>query len=116
MMDFNGFRTNNLFFADDGNIHSNDSQVVQKILDLASEWETEFGMKFSPSKCLVLSKQKNLELNIGGNILPQVEDAVYLGIPLCVNGINSKTFVKSSIVFFRNKSRIFAFYRYLLQL
>ena len=55
MMDFNGFRTNNLFFADDGNIHSNEAEVVQNILDLASDWESEFGMKFSPSKCLVLS-------------------------------------------------------------
>ena len=35
MMDFNGFRTNNLFFADDGNIHSNEAEVIQKILDHA---------------------------------------------------------------------------------
>jgi hypothetical protein len=65
MMDFIGIRTNNLFFADNGNIHSNNAQTVQEILDLAYEWESDFGMKFSPSKCLVLSRQKNLAFNIG---------------------------------------------------
>ena len=58
MMDFSGIKTNNLFFADDGNIHSNNVRPVQEILDLAYEWESDFGKKFSPSKCLVLSKQK----------------------------------------------------------
>jgi len=95
MMDFLGIRTNNLFFADDGNIHSNNAQTVQEILDLAYKWESEFGMKFSPSKCLVLSKQKNLAFNIGGSVLPQVEEAVYLGIPLTETGFNSKSFAKS---------------------
>ncbi len=41
-MDFLGIRTNKLFFADDGNIHSNNAQAVQEILDLAYEWESEF--------------------------------------------------------------------------
>jgi hypothetical protein len=95
MMDFLGIRTNNLFFADDGNIHSNYAQAVQEILDLAFEWESEFGMKFSPSKCLVLSKQKILPFNIGGSVLPQVEEAVYLGIFLSEKGFNSKPFAKS---------------------
>jgi hypothetical protein len=95
MMDFSGIKTNNLFFADDGNIHSNKAETVQEILDLAYEWESEFGMKFSPSKCLVLSKRKNLVLNIGGIVLPQVEEAVYLGIPLSATGFNSKSFAKS---------------------
>jgi hypothetical protein len=95
MMDFSGIKTNNLFFADDGNIHSNNARTVQEILDLAYEWECEFGMKFSPNKCIVLSKQKNLIFNIGGSVLPQVEEAVYLGIPLSTNGFSSKSFVNS---------------------
>ena len=95
MMDFAGIKTNNLFFADDGNIHSNNAEIIQEILDIAHEWESEFGMKFSPSKCLVLSKQKNLVFTIGGNVLPQVDEAVYLGIPLSTNGFSSKSFAKS---------------------
>ena len=95
MMDFIGIKTNNLFFADDGNIHSNNAQTVQEILDLAYEWESDFGMKFSPSKCLVLSRQKNLVFSIGGNVLPQVDEAVYLGIPLSPTGFSSKSFAKS---------------------
>jgi hypothetical protein len=95
MMDSLGIKTNNLFFADDGNIHSNDANIVQKILDIAYEWESDFGMKFSAEKCLVLSKQKNLQFNIGGTLLPQVEEAIYLGIPFSVNGFDSKNFVKN---------------------
>ena len=47
MMDTMGIKTNNLFFADDGNIHSNDPEIIQKILDISHKWETEYGMKFS---------------------------------------------------------------------
>ena len=93
MMNCLGVKSNNLFFADDGNIHSNDKSVIQKILDIAHTWEADFGMKFSPEKCLVLSKQKNLDLYIGGIQLPQVEEATYLGIPFTVKGFDSKKFV-----------------------
>jgi hypothetical protein len=95
LMDFVGIKTNNLFFADDGNVHSNEPSIIQKILDICNDWELDFGMKFSPSKCLVLSKQNNLNLHIGGNVLPQVEEAVYLGIPLSATGFSSKSFAKS---------------------
>ena len=93
MMDSLGIKSNNLFFADDGNIHSNDKEVVQKLLDIAHKWENEFGMKFSPEKCLVLSKQNNISLKIGDTLLPQVSEAVYLGIPFTENGFDSKKFV-----------------------
>ena len=65
-----GIKTNNLFFADDWNIHSNDPEIILKIQDLSHNWETEYGMKFSAEKCHVLSKRKNLKLNIGGYQLP----------------------------------------------
>ena len=42
-------------------------------------------MKFAPDKCLILSKQKNLGLRIGDNQLPEVSEAIYLGIPFNVN-------------------------------
>lgn len=95
MMNSMGIKSNNLFFADDGNIHSNDREVVQKLLDIAHKWENEFGMKFSPEKCLILSKQKNLSLKIGRNLLPQVSEAVYLGIPFTENGFDSKKFAEN---------------------
>jgi len=95
MMNSMGIKSNNLFFADDGNIHSNDREVVQKLLDIAHKWENEFGMKFSPEKCLILSKQKNLSLKIGRNLLPQVSEAVYLGIPFTENGFDSKKFTEN---------------------
>ena len=95
MMDSLGVKSNNLFFADDGNIHSNDAETVQKILDIANTWQNDFGMQFSPEKCLVLSKLKNLCLNIGGIQLPDGDEAIYLGIPLNKNGFDSKKFVQT---------------------
>jgi len=92
MMDTMGVQSNNLFFADDGNIHSNDKATVQKILDIAYKWESEFGMTFSREKFLVLSKQKNLCLKIGETQLPEVDQAIYLGITLNANGFDSKKF------------------------
>lgn len=60
-------QTNNLFFADDGKIHSNKAETVQEILDLAYGWGTEFGIKFYSSKC----KQINfLVFNIRVSVLP----------------------------------------------
>lgn len=96
MMDSMGIKSNNLFFADDGNIHSNDKEVVQKLLDIAHKWENDFGMKFSPEKCLILSKQRNISLKIGETLLPQVLEAVYLGIPFTENGFDSKKFAENS--------------------
>lgn len=95
MMDCMGVKSNFLFFADDGNLHSNHSDIIQKILDISHKWEVEFGMKFAPEKCLVLSKQKNLCLKIGENQLPQVEETTYLGIPFSEYGFNSKKFAKN---------------------
>ena len=95
MLDFFGMKTNNLFFADDGNIHSNDPEVVQRILNLAAKWEKEFGMKFSPEKCIVLSRQKTLGLTLGDAQLPEVDEATYLGIPLTSTGFDSKKFVRN---------------------
>ena len=81
MMTSLGVISNNLFFADDGNIHSNDESTIQKILDICHTWEVNFGTNFSTEKCLVLSKQENLNLWIGGIQLQQVDGATYLGIP-----------------------------------
>ena len=49
----------------------------------------------SPEKCLVLSKQKNISLKIGGTQLPQVDEAVYLGIPFTAHGFDSKKFAQN---------------------
>jgi len=87
-------QSNNLFFADYGNNHSNDSSIIQKILDISHNWEVDFGMKFAAEKCLVLSKQKNLALKIGDNMLPHMEEATYLGIPLSEKGFDSKSLQK----------------------
>ena len=59
-------------------------------MDTAHSWESQCGMKFAPDKCLILSKQKTLGLRIGDNQLPEVGEAIYLGIPLNVNGFDSK--------------------------
>jgi len=95
MMETLGIKTNNLFFADDGNIHSNDEKNVQSLLDIASRWEVDYGMKFAAEKCLILSRQNNLKLFISGAELPHVDRATYLGIPFTVNGFDSKIFAQN---------------------
>jgi hypothetical protein len=95
MLNCMDIKSNNLFFADDGNIHSNEKSTVQKLLDIAHSWQIGYGMKFAPDKCLVLSKQKNLGLKIGDNQLPEVNEAIYLGIPLSMNGFDAKKFANN---------------------
>ena len=94
LLDTYGVKTNNLFFADDASIHSTDSKKIQKILDIANDWQLDYGMNFAPEKCFVLSSQKNLKLQMGENFLPQVDAVNYLGIPLNTQGFDTKKFVK----------------------
>ena len=54
-----------------------------------ASWQTQYGIKFAPDKCLILSKQTNLGLRIGDNQLPEVSEAIFFGFPLNVNGFDN---------------------------
>src|SRR6476661_1107701 len=84
-----GLQSNNLLFADDANIHANSSEDLQKLLDICHNWSLRNGMIFAPEKCLVLAKSP-ATVFLGEAQLQQVHTAMYLGIPLDVNGINTK--------------------------
>ncbi len=79
-------------FADDSiiyrNVNSeNDARVLQQDLDALHKWETEWGMRFNPSKCHVLqvTRKKNPlhhVYTLKGIPLENVPEATYLGVDI----------------------------------
>jgi hypothetical protein len=90
-----GFKSNNLFFADDGNIHANTPDDLQKILNICSEWSINVGMIFAPEKCVVLSRQ-TVKVKLSDDYLPQNEEVKYLGIPLNPQGISYNSLINNN--------------------
>jgi hypothetical protein len=78
-------KSNCLFFADDGNLHSNSKEKAQRLLKLCFTWAKENGMEFAPDKCVVVAEEKT-ELYMGNVLLPQLECTKYLGIPFNADG------------------------------
>ena len=82
--------SNCLFFADDSNIHANNSSDAQRLLQICDDWASNHGMSFAPEKCFVVAKEKNISLQFGGQILTQVNQTKYLGIEMNDHGANWK--------------------------
>ena len=90
----NGVPTNALFFADDGNLHARTWDAARALLKICEEWSIEVGMRFAPTKCLLLKSprmergERDEPLRLYGLELPEVDVATYLGIPFTANGID----------------------------
>jgi retron-type reverse transcriptase len=78
-------KSNSLFFADDGNLHAGSLAGMQALLTICHDWSQQVGMQFAPEKCLIVSDAVG-ELKLGGDLLPQVDSAMYLGIPFTARG------------------------------
>ncbi len=85
---WNGLKTNNLFFADDANIHANTWQEASKLLAICETWSVQAGTEFAPQKCSILART-HPRLYLYGDLLPQEEVVVYLGLPFTMNGFDS---------------------------
>ena len=79
-----------LLFADDSNLHANNSRDMQILLDTCYEWAQLHGMTFAPEKCFVVAKNP-MTLNLGPDILPNAQNAKYLGIIMDSSGPDWKT-------------------------
>ena len=79
-----------LLFADDSNLHAKNSQDMQILLDTCYEWAQLHGMTFAPEKCFVVAKDP-MTLNLGPDILPNAQNAKYLGIIMDSSGPDWKT-------------------------
>lgn len=74
-------------FADDVKLvgDANDSEVIKQDLELLSNWESDWCMKFNPEKCTVVHIGKNngkRSYSFGGNELKVVEEEKDLGVLL----------------------------------
>ena len=82
--------SNILLFADDTAVYltiggEDDSNMLQQDLDILSVWESQWDMKFDPSKCQVVQvttsrKDSNSSYILHGHVLEVVSCARYLGL------------------------------------
>lgn len=75
--------SNCLFFADDGALHARSRLGMQSLLDVSSQWATEYGMDFAPGKCAIMwdhEEEVHVDFQIQGGVIPTVETFVYLGV------------------------------------
>jgi hypothetical protein len=84
-VNWKGLSTNNLFFADDANVHAQDSTVAQALLQVCEDWSVSVGIEFAPSKCQVLAPPGTV-VRLYNTALPIVDSADYLGIPMTRQG------------------------------
>lgn len=82
-----GIRTNNLFFADDGNLHATNTLSAQAMLDECMKWSDETGTSFAPKKCKAVAST-DVVLRMGNIELEQVPSYKYLGIYVDCEGID----------------------------
>ena len=90
-------KTNCLFFADDANLHAESVEDLRVLLKTCEQWSLEYGMRFSPSKCVLLGAayQEANPLCLYNTALPTERTSVYLGIPFEVRGIDWQKLAKS---------------------
>ena len=79
-------------FADDSIIYrsvngDDDAAILQRDLDALHKWETDWGMKFNPSKCHILHVSRKKQpsthtYHLKGSVLETVRDATYLGVEI----------------------------------
>lgn len=84
-----GVRTNNLFFADDGNLHAESPPVMQMMLNECSIWAVEYGMEFAAMKSAILTAYPDLPptFKLQGGSIPKVDSVVYLGVESTPKGM-----------------------------
>lgn len=83
-----GVSSVSLFFADDGKLHTYKPEDMQLLLNICGAWSTRVGMKFSPTKCYVVSDNDDTILTLYNVQLPTKNEEAYLGIPITNQGIN----------------------------
>ena len=90
MATYGTFRSNCLFFADDGNIHASSYEDLRALLRICVEWGDTNGIEFAPSKCVYIGPkdEEELDLEINGVQIPKEEKFTYLGMVMDKKGVN----------------------------
>lgn len=94
-----GVTTNNLFFADDANIHATSLEGLKRMLQICEGWSIENGMEFAPAKCYYLGPARSInrdgmevmpELTLYDKPLPKVPFTEYLGVTFGTEGVDAE--------------------------
>ena len=86
-------RYNHLAFADNIILLCRNQNKAEILLKQGEKWAMENGIRFSPSKCVAISKS-NLHLSIHNATIPSMNDSIYLGVPLNCDGLDWLAHVK----------------------
>lgn len=86
-----------LFFADDGAILAKDLGQAQLLLATAERWAKDHGMIFNVKKCGVVSSIRDLDLQLQGERLSQVDSYKYLGLPFTSRGIDFVSWLNNKV-------------------
>ena len=62
-------------------------EEVQRALDVCVAYAADHRFEFNVGKCAVVSSEERVELRMGGELVPQVEEFLYLGVPFLHSGI-----------------------------
>ena len=64
---------------------------MQKLLKVCEEWESEFGMQWSPNKCTILSRkpQQGPRLELAGQKLEEHLKSKFLGVTVSLRGVEN---------------------------
>jgi hypothetical protein len=89
-IEFQGKKLNHLMFADDTVLFGTTKSDLEQLLMICEDWSKEYGMEFSPTKCITLNAGPDRELKMYDSNLRQEESAVYLGVVFSPTGINWK--------------------------
>jgi hypothetical protein len=82
-----GYKLNNLFFADDAALFHTDDIILQRLLNIAEQWGLSNGLRFSPNKCQFLARYP-CKVSIYDTNIVRTKEIKYLGLIFNINGIN----------------------------
>jgi hypothetical protein len=81
------YKLNCLHFADDTAVFAVNVGAVQLLLDFCAEWAARQGATFNASKSQAVSRVP-VQLTLGGEAVPQVDSAKYLGVVMTPTGVD----------------------------
>ena len=86
-------------FADDINLHAGSTRDMRILLKIAENWSLHYGMRFNPTKCVLLGNTNSTRpLTIYDESLPAEREAIYLGMIYGQEGVNWKVNIHKRVL------------------
>lgn len=84
-------------YADDVIAMSTSKEGMTSLLQICEEHSRRNLYRWKPAKCMILSNVKNAEFYLYGERIAQVDHAIYLGVPVTQDGIDTKRLIERNI-------------------